>query len=193
MHLRAATGQDVQRVCDAIDIPYYSVNFAREYMEQRVHVLPRRVQARPHAQSGRAVQSRDQVRHAFLRFRARNWARTSSPPATYAGRGASADGEYTAAARSADENKDQTYFLYHARPARRSRTPCFPWAGMTKPEMRAHRRAKRGCPCQREEGFHRRMLHRRAQFQEVSDAVPARAAGRHASRRTARWWAGTTG
>ena len=26
--------QDVQRICDAIDIPYYSVNFAREYMDR---------------------------------------------------------------------------------------------------------------------------------------------------------------
>ena len=51
--------EDVAKVANKIGIPYYSVNFEKEYWGPRVHVFPGRIQAGPDAQSGCNVQPGD--------------------------------------------------------------------------------------------------------------------------------------
>ena len=71
---------DARRVAEQIGIPYYVVNFEREFEEQRGEAVRRRVPGRPHAHPVHAVQQLHQVRRGFWRW-PMPWARTRSPPA----------------------------------------------------------------------------------------------------------------
>ena len=76
--------QDARAVADELGIPLHRVSFAARVPRARVRPLPAEHARRPHAQSGRAVQSRDQVRRVPARGHAA-WARTISRPATMRG------------------------------------------------------------------------------------------------------------
>ena len=52
---------DAASVADVLGIELEAVNFAAEYRERVFAQFPARVRSRAHAQSGRAVQQRDQV------------------------------------------------------------------------------------------------------------------------------------
>lgn len=53
---RKATWRDVRAVCDDIGIPYYGVNFAREYWDRVFNYFLKEYRAGAHAEPGRAVQ-----------------------------------------------------------------------------------------------------------------------------------------
>ena len=127
----AADWQDVQRICEVIGIPYYSVNFAREYMD-RVFAYFLDEYRRGRTPNPDVLCNREIKFGTLLNF------------ALELGADKLATGHYAAVEerggeyllrRSADENKDQTYFLYMLGQRALSRA-LFPIGGMTKPELR---------------------------------------------------------
>ena len=112
----AADLQDARRVCESLDLPLHTVNFSARVPRTRVRAFPRRTARRAHAEPGRRLQSRDQVRRV-LRARAPPRCRSGSRPATTRGR-RSVDGR-PRLLRAADRDKDQTLF-----PARGARARC---------------------------------------------------------------------
>lgn len=123
--------QDVQRICDAIDIPYYSVNFAREYMD-RVFKYFLDEYRRGRTPNPDVLCNREIKFGTLLDF-ALQLGADKLATGHYAGV-EEHSGEYLLR-RSADENKDQTYFLYMLGQHALSRA-MFPIGGMTKPELR---------------------------------------------------------
>ncbi len=123
--------QDVQRICDAIDIPYYSVNFAREYMD-RVFKYFLDEYRRGRTPNPDVLCNREIKFGTLLDF-ALQLGADKLATGHYAGV-EERSGEYLLR-RSADENKDQTYFLYMLGQHALSRA-MFPIGGMTKPELR---------------------------------------------------------
>ena len=123
---------DVRRVCDCLDIPYYSVNFAKEY-RQRVfdHFLAEYRRAR--TPNPDVLCNREIKFSAFLRF-----ALSLGAQKIATGHFARLDcvqGQYRLL-RAADENKDQTYFLYMLSQEALSHA-VFPVGGLCKAEVRA--------------------------------------------------------
>ena len=173
----AADYEDVKSVSGAIGIPYYTVNFAREYRERVFSYFLSEYRA------GRTPNP-DVLCNCEIKFRAfLDFAMATGASSLATGHYARLDRDPDGRARllrAADAGKDQTYFL----------------AGLTQAQLEhavfsGRRPAKeRGAPhCARagvfqrpQEGFYRRLLHRRAELQEVSDAVPARAARRDGGR-----------
>ena len=155
--------QDVQRICDAIDIPYYSVNFAREYMDRVFKYFL------DEYRRGRTPNP-DVLCNREIKVRRRCWISRSKLGADKLATGHYAGVEERSGRlspdvrRSADENKDQTYFSVHAGSARALPRAMFPIGGMTKPELRRIAARKHNIPVSREEGLDRRMLHWRAQL-----------------------------
>jgi len=99
---------DVRGVCDIIGIPYYSVNFAREY-QQRVFSYFLDEYRRGRTPNPDVLCNREIKFNVFLKF-----AKTLGADKLATGHFARLDqfdGRYRLL-RSADENKDQTYFLY---------------------------------------------------------------------------------
>ena len=122
---------DVQRVCEIIDIPYYSVNFARAYRE-RVFAYFLDEYRRGRTPNPDVLCNREIKFSVFLDF-----ALTLGAQKVATGHFAGVDrrdGRY-ALLRSADENKDQTYFLYMLG-QRALSYACFPVGGMTKAQIR---------------------------------------------------------
>ena len=129
--------QDVRDVCDLIGIPYYSVNFAREYWDRVFSYFLKEYRAgrtpNPDVLCNREIKFR-----AFLDF------------AMSLGAARMATGHFVRTdeegrlLRGADPNKDQSYFLYmlHAEQLKKA---MFPVGGMTKQEVRALA-AARGLP-----------------------------------------------
>lgn len=99
---------DVRRVCDVIDIPYYAVNFAQEY-KQRVfaHFLDEYKKFR--TPNPDVLCNREIKFSAFLDFALKLGA-DKLATGHFANLGRE-DGRYTLL-RAKDEKKDQTYFLY---------------------------------------------------------------------------------
>ena len=123
---------DVRRVCDCLDIPYYSVNFAKEY-RQRVfdHFLAEYRRAR--TPNPDVLCNREIKFSVFLRF-----ALSLGAQKIATGHFARLDcvqGQYRLL-RAADENKDQTYFLYMLSQEALSHA-VFPVGGLCKAEVRA--------------------------------------------------------
>lgn len=128
--------EDVQRVCDKIDIPYYTVNFAKEYWERVFSVFL------DEYKKGRTpnpdILCNKEIKFAaFLDFAKQldaRWVATGH----YARIGRQ-EGQVQLL-RAADSNKDQTYFLASVS-ARQLQDVCFPIGDMMKPELReeAHR------------------------------------------------------
>ena len=53
---------DVRKVCTTIGIPYFTVNFAKEYLDRVFSLLSSRIFRGAHAESGCFMQSRNQIR-----------------------------------------------------------------------------------------------------------------------------------
>ena len=129
--------QDVERVCDAIGIPYYSVDFSGEYMERVFRLFVEEYER------GRTPNP-DVLCNREIKF---------GPFAEYA-RGLGADyiatGHYCGIRHeggrnylltAADENKDQTYFLNQVT-ERQLDGVLFPLGGILKKDVRAYARAR---------------------------------------------------
>ena len=122
---------DVRRVCDVIDIPYYSVNFAREYKERVfAHFLEEYQKCR--TPNPDVLCNREIKFNVFL-----NIAVTLGAEKLVTGHFANLgrQGDKVTLLRAKDENKDQTYFLYMLGQRALSRA-CFPVGGLLKSEVR---------------------------------------------------------
>ena len=131
---------DVRRVCDVIDIPYYSVNFAREYKERVfAHFLEEYQKCR--TPNPDVLCNREIKFNVFL-----NFAETLGAEKLVTGHFANLgrQGDKVTLLRAKDENKDQTYFLYMLGQRALSRA-CFPMGGLLKSEVREIAR-KQGLP-----------------------------------------------
>ena len=123
---------DVRAVCARIGIPYYSVNFAKEYYERVFsHFLDEYRRGR--TPNPDVLCNREIKFSAFLRF-AEELGADKLATGHFARIGQK-DGEYTLL-RAADENKDQTYFLYQIG-QRALSMAMFPVGGLKKAEIRA--------------------------------------------------------
>ena len=124
--------QDVQAVCDRIGIPYYAVNFEKEYQERVFSYFLEEYKSgrtpNPDVLCNREIKFK-----AFLEF------------AIQLGGTKIATGHFVQSEmrdghpkllRGADENKDQSYFLYMLKEAQLAKA-VFPVGGMTKAEVRA--------------------------------------------------------
>lgn len=123
--------EDVRAVCDHIGIPYYTVNFTREYWDRVFsHFLSEYRRGRtpnPDVLCNKEIKFR-----AFLDFAVRNGA---DYMATGHFCGLDKSGGEVKLLRGADDNKDQTYFL-HMLTQEQLRPALFPVGGMTKSEVR---------------------------------------------------------
>ena len=119
---------DVREVCDTIGIPYYSVNFAKEYWDRVFSYFLKEYKAgrtpNPDVLCNREIKFR-----AFLDF-----AMTLGASKMATGHFVRTDGNVSLL-KGLDPNKDQSYFLYmvHREQLRKS---MFPVGGMTKAEVR---------------------------------------------------------
>ena len=123
--------EDVRRVSDRIGIPYYTVNFAKEYRERVFSYFLEEYRA------GRTpnpdVLCNCEIKFkAFLEFALRTGA---SALATGHYARLRREGETVLLLRAADAGKDQTYFLAGLTQAQLSRA-MFPVGGMQKKELR---------------------------------------------------------
>ena len=122
---------DARSVCEALDIPYYSVNFARQYRERVFdHFLEEYRKGR--TPNPDVLCNREIKFNVFLDFAERLGAEK-----LVTGHFANideTDGEYRLL-RAADENKDQTYFLYMLGQRALSKA-LFPVGGLTKAQVR---------------------------------------------------------
>lgn len=123
--------QDVRAVCDRIGIPYYSVNFAQEYQE-RVFSYFLEEYKRNRTPNPDVLCNREIKFNVFLSF-ARSLGAEKMATGHFARLGEQ-DGK-TTLLRAADENKDQTYFLYMVNHQAFSQA-MFPVGGLTKAEIR---------------------------------------------------------
>ena len=123
--------EDVRAVCDSIGIPYYTVNFTKEYWDRVFsHFLSEYRRGRtpnPDVLCNREIKFR-----AFLDFAMKNGA-----DAMATGHFCRLDktGGEVKLLRGADGNKDQSYFLYMLT-QEQLRSAMFPVGGMTKAEVR---------------------------------------------------------
>ena len=123
---------DVRRVCDHIGIPYYSVNFAREYKE-RVFSYFLEEYRRGRTPNPDVLCNREIKWNVFLKFALQLGAEKLAT-----GHFARLDHSDEAGwrlLRAADENKDQTYFLYMIGQEALSHA-LFPVGHLTKAEIR---------------------------------------------------------
>ena len=123
--------QDVRVVCDKIGIPYYSVNFAKEYRE-RVFAYFLEEYKKNRTPNPDVLCNREIKFNVFLNF-ARSLGAEKMATGHFARLGEQ-DGK-TTLLRAADENKDQTYFLYMVNHQALSQA-MFPVGGLTKAEIR---------------------------------------------------------
>ena len=128
--------EDVRAVCDQIGIPYYTVNFTKEYWDRVFsHFLEEYKKGRtpnPDVLCNREIKFR-----AFLDFAMKNCA-----DAMATGHFCQLDktGDEVKLLRGPDPNKDQTYFLYMLS-QEQLRPAMFPVGHMTKAEVRQIARA----------------------------------------------------
>ena len=120
--------KDVQHVCELIDIPYYSVNFAREYWD-RVFTLFLNEYKAGRTPNPDVLCNREIKFKAFLDF------------AMQLGAEKIATGHFVRTddaghlIKGTDPNKEQSYFLYMLHQAQLKKA-VFPVGGMTKAEVR---------------------------------------------------------
>ena len=122
---------DARAVCQALDIPYYSVNFARQYWDRVFEEFLReyRLGRTPNPD---VLCNREIKFNVFLDF-----AEQLGADKLVTGHFANIDcvsGEYRLL-RAADENKDQTYFLYMINQRALSKA-LFPVGNLTKAQVR---------------------------------------------------------
>jgi tRNA-specific 2-thiouridylase len=123
--------EDVRRVCAQLEIPFYAVNFEREYYD-KVFAYFLDEYRRGRTPNPDVMCNREIKFGEFLQT-------AESLGATYLATGhyakvAHIDGQFRLL-RAADERKDQTYFL-HALNQRQLAKAMFPLADLTKPEVR---------------------------------------------------------
>ena len=120
---------DVRQVCEMIGIPYYAVNFSREYWDRVFTYFLDEYRAgctpNPDVLCNREIKFR-----AFLDF-----ARTLGADKIATGHFVRSD-EEGRLLRGVDPGKDQSYFLYMVKNAQ-LRQSVFPVGGMTKAQVRA--------------------------------------------------------
>ncbi len=122
---------DVRSVCDVLDIPYYSVNFAKEYRER---VFSRFLdEYRKGRTPNPDVLCNREIKFAPLLDFALSLGAEKLATGHFAGVDFR-DGKYRLL-RSCDENKDQTYFLCLLNQAQLGKA-MFPTGNMTKSEIR---------------------------------------------------------
>lgn len=120
---------DVRSVCDAIDIPYYTVNFTEEYW-QRVFTY-----FLDEYKSGRTPNP-DVLCNREIKFAAfKDFALSTGADYMATGHYARLGSEGIHLLKGADNNKDQSYFLCMLKREQLERT-MFPVGGLTKPQVR---------------------------------------------------------
>lgn len=123
---------DVQRVCSLLDIPYYSVNFSRQYMERVFDYFLKEYQ------SGRTpnpdVLCNREIKFGPFREYALGMGADFVATGHYCGIEHRADGRHLLL-KAADAGKDQTYFLNQVRESQLENV-LFPLADLPKPEVR---------------------------------------------------------
>ena len=136
----ACTGErdwaDVARVCDAIGIPYYSVDFSEEYMDRvfRLFVEEYRKGRTPNPD---VLCNREVKFGPFVKF-ARGMGADLIATGHYCD--IAHEGGSNFLLRAADENKDQTYFLNQVT-ERQLDDVVFPLGGLNKYDVREYARA----------------------------------------------------
>ncbi len=122
---------DAQAVCEKLNIPFYEVNFSREYLDnvfsEFLKDLKNGLTPNPDVLCNREIKFKPFLNYAL------------SIGADYIATGHYADvqninGHYTLC-KCVDDNKDQTYFLNQLNQFELSKT-IFPLANLTKPEVR---------------------------------------------------------
>ena len=164
--------------------------FRRRIPRARVRALPARVRGRPHAQSRRAVQQRDQVPRV-PRSRAARSAPTASPPAITRACAASGDAARVELLKAVDASQGPELF-----PASADAGAAGAGAVSARRDAQARRardRARAGHSDVGEEGLDRHLLHRRAAVSRFPRALPAAHAGTDRNAGRARRSAATTG
>ena len=123
---------DVRRVCAALDIPYYSVNFARQYEERVFSYFLSEYKA------GRTpnpdVLCNREIKFGPFREYALSMGADYIATGHYCGIEHSADGRHRLL-KATDAGKDQTYFLNQVRENQLANV-LFPLADLPKPEVR---------------------------------------------------------
>lgn len=127
-----ADWSDVRHVCDIIGIPYYSVNYSREYWDKVFsHFLEEYKKNR--TPNPDVLCNREIKFDTFLRF-AESIGADYLATGHFANLGRAENGEMQLL-RAKDENKDQTYFLYMLG-QRALEKALFPVGNLTKAEIR---------------------------------------------------------
>lgn len=123
---------DVRRVCSALDIPYYSVNFAKQYQERVFSYFLAEYKA------GRTpnpdVLCNREIKFGPFREYAKSFGADYIATGHYCGIEHTADGRHKLM-KAADANKDQTYFLNQVREEQLANV-LFPLSDLPKPEVR---------------------------------------------------------
>lgn len=123
---------DVQRVCSALEIPFYSVNFAKQYQERVFSYFLEEYKA------GRTpnpdVLCNREIKFGPFREYALSMGADYVATGHYCGIEHTADGRHYLL-KAADAGKDQTYFLNQVREEQLSNV-LFPLAGLQKSEVR---------------------------------------------------------
>ncbi len=123
---------DVRRVCAALDIPYYSVNFARQYEERVFSYFLAEYKA------GRTpnpdVLCNREIKFGPFREYALSMGADFIATGHYCGIEHTADGRHRLL-KAADADKDQTYFLNQVRESQLEKV-LFPLSDMNKSEVR---------------------------------------------------------
>ena len=123
---------DVRRVCSALDIPYYSVNFSKQYRERVFeHFLS---EYRAGRTPNPDVLCNREIKFGPFREYALSMGADYVATGHYCGIEHTADGRHRLM-KAADAVKDQTYFLNQVREEQLANV-LFPLAGLPKPEVR---------------------------------------------------------
>ena len=123
--------EDVQAVCDKIDIPYYSVNFAKEYYD-RVFSYFLDEYRKGRTPNPDVLCNREIKFKAFLDYAMKLGAEKMATG--HFVRSEVRDG-HPVLLKGDDPNKDQSYFLYMLKEAQLAKS-LFPVGGMTKAQVR---------------------------------------------------------
>ena len=122
---------DVRRVCSVLDIPYYGVDFSREYYDRVFkHFLEEYEKGRT---PNPDVLCNREIKFASFAEHARKLGAEHIATGHYCRIAVKEDGNYLL--RAADENKDQTYFLNQVT-SRQLDGVLFPLGGLVKGEVR---------------------------------------------------------
>lgn len=122
---------DVRRVCSLLDIPYYGVNFAKEYMDRVFSYFLEEYR------KGRTPNP-DVLCNREIKFGPfKQYAESIGADYIATGHycGIRHDGDVHYLLKAKDQNKDQTYFLNQLS-QKQLENVLFPLAGLTKPEVR---------------------------------------------------------